>query len=402
MKETVVDRGESVGLMEPLLASDTAKQISSLSDFAVDLAAKAAGLRRSLPGGVAGSLADLVRAMNCYYSNLIEGHDTHPVDIERALRDDYSTDPKLRNLQLEAKAHIAVQTWIDDGGVDGVALTAAGLRQIHRRFCDRVPSSLLRLTDPRSGEEIRVIPGEIRTRDVQVGRHVPVSPGAIPRFLARFESAYSNLGRTDAILAAATAHHRVLWVHPFLDGNGRVARLMSHAVLRETLNTGGVWSVARGLARSEGAYKAHLAACDQTRRNDLDGRCHLSEAALMEFTAYFLTTCIDQVDFMERLIQPSRLRGRILVWAEEEIRGKRLPPRAGAALEAVLIRGELPRSHAPRVLGVGRRQARRITSALLDRGVLTSASTRAPLKLAFPATLAHRWMPGLFPQRMTS
>ena len=125
--------------MEPLLAGDTAKHISSLSDFAVDLAAKAAGLRRSLPGGVAGSLAHLVRAMNCYYSNLIEGHAIHPVEIERALRDDYSTDPKKRNLQFEAKAHIAVQTWIDDGGIDGFALTAAGLRQIHRRFCDQVP-----------------------------------------------------------------------------------------------------------------------------------------------------------------------------------------------------------------------------------------------------------------------
>ena len=235
---------------------------------------------------------------------------------------------------------------------------------------------------------------------MQVGRHVPISPGAIPRFLARFESAYSNLGKTDAILSAATAHHRLLWIHPFPDGNGRVARLMSHAVLRETLDTGGVWSVARGLARSEGGYKAHLAACDQTRRNDLDGRGHLSEAALTAFTTYFLTTCIDQVDFMERLIQPDRLRGRILVWAEEEIRGKRLPPHAGAVLEAVLIRGELPRSRAARVLDVGRRQARRITSALLDRGVLTSASSRAPLKLGFPATLAQRWMPGLFPSRM--
>lgn len=400
MKESVLDRGESVGLMEPLLASDTIKYISGLSDFAVHLAAKAAGLRWSLPWGVAGSLANLVRTMNCYYSNLIEGHDTHPVEIERALKDEYSTDPKIRNLQLEAKAHIAVQTWIDEGGVDGFALTAAALRQIHRRFYEQVPSDLLRLTEPQTGEEVRIIPGEFRTRDVQVGRHVPVSPGAIPRFLARFEGAYADLGKTDAILVAATAHHRLLWIHPFLDGNGRVARLMSHAVLRETLDTGGVWSVARGLARSEGAYKAHLAACDQTRRNDLDGRGHLSAKALTEFTSFFLTTCIDQVEFMESLIQPNRLRDRVQIWAEEEVRRERLPQHAGAVLEAVLIRGELPRSHVARVLGVGRRQARRITSALLDRGVLTSVSTRAPFRIAFPASLAHRWMPGLFPERM--
>ncbi len=70
------------------------------------------------------ALAGLVRAMNCYYSNLIEGHDTHPIDIERALNDEYSADPKKRDLQLEAKAHIAVQQWIDEGGLDGRALTA--------------------------------------------------------------------------------------------------------------------------------------------------------------------------------------------------------------------------------------------------------------------------------------
>ena len=53
--------------------------------------------------------------MNCYYSNLIEGHYTHPVDIERALKDEYSADPEKRDLQLEAKAHIKVQEWIDAG-----------------------------------------------------------------------------------------------------------------------------------------------------------------------------------------------------------------------------------------------------------------------------------------------
>jgi len=44
--------------------------------------------------------------MNCYYSNLIEGHNTLPIDIDRALRDDYAGDPKRRNLQLEARAHM--------------------------------------------------------------------------------------------------------------------------------------------------------------------------------------------------------------------------------------------------------------------------------------------------------
>jgi hypothetical protein len=168
----------------------------------------------------------------------------------------------------------------------------------------------------------------------------------------------------------------------------------------EALDTRGVWSIARGLARNVDAYKGHLAACDQPRRNDLDGRGQLSEENLAEFTKFFLTTCIDQVTFMESLMQPERLRVRIRLWAEEEIRINRLPPKAGAVLEALLYRGELPRGDAATIVGTGDRQARRVVSALLEQGVLTSESTRAPLRLAFTARLASRWMPGLFPEKV--
>jgi Fic family protein len=218
--------------------------------------------------------------------------------------------------------------------------------------------------------------------------------------LSRFEQVYGSLGKTESILATAAAHHRLLWVHPFLDGNGRVARLMSHAMLLGRLDTGGVWSVARGLARNVQLYKELVANCDLPRRNDLDGRGNLSEEALAEFTRFFLTICIDQVTFMESLMQPDRLRTRILLWAEEEIRLGLLPPKSGTILEAILYRGELPRGEADTIVGTGDRQARRIFSALIERGVLDSDTPRSPLRLTFPATLGHRWMPGLFPEKI--
>ena len=255
------------------------------------------------------------------------------------------------------------------------------------------------MEDPQNKERVRVVSGELRERDVSVGGHVAISPGAVPRFLRHFEEAYGHLGKTDAILAAAPAHHRLLWIHPFLDGNGRVARLMSHAALLETLDTGAVWSVARGLARDAEEYKRHLAACDAPRRNDLAGRGNLSEESLATFTEFFLKTCIDQVSFMENLMQPDRLRARILLWAEEEIKLKNLPPRSGRVLEAVLYRGDLPRGDVATVAGVVERHARRVISALMGRGVVASEGPRAPLRLVFPATLASRWMPGLFPER---
>src|SRR5271166_5919721 len=395
----VTDRQEPVTAMEPLLIGEDSRQRGQLTDLAVDLAAKSAGFRRSLPPGVVTALADLVRSMNCYYSNLIEGHDTHPVDIARALKNDYSADPKKRDLQLEAKAHIAVQSWIDAGHLHGRAVTADGIREIHHRFCELLPDEMLWVEEPNTHERLRVVAGELRRRDVRVGRHIPISPGAVPRFLARFEKIYGGVGKTDAILAAAAAHHRLLWIHPFLDGNGRVTRLMSHAMVLESLDTGAVWSVARGLARSEAAYKGHLAECDLPRRNDLDGRGNLSGDALASFTRFFLETCIDQVTFMESLMQPERLRTRILLWAEEETRLNKLPPRAGSLIEALLYRGELPRGDVGRILGLTSRHARRIVSALIERGVFVSKGPRDPLLLAFPAALASRWMPGLFPER---
>jgi hypothetical protein len=174
---------------------------------------------------------------------------------------------------------------------------------------------------------------------------------------------------------------------------------MSHAMLLQALETGAVWSVTRGLARSEAVYKRHLAACDLPRRDDLDGRGNLSEEALASFTSFFLQTCIDQVTFMEGLMQPDRLRTRILLWAEEETRLSSLPPRAGTVLEAILYRGELPRGEVGELLGLTPRHARRIVADLLKREVLVSKGARDPLMLAFPAALASRWMPGLFPDQ---
>ena len=305
------DRGESPTLMEPMVLSGTSSARPELTDLVLELTARSTGFTRSLSKGFAAALAELVRSMNCYYSNLIEGHVTHPVDIEKALQNDFSRDADRRNLQQEAKAHIEVQRWIDSGGLRHHPTTRASICEIHRRFCEALPDELLTIENPDTHERMRIAPGELRTVDVAVGQYIPVSPGAIPRFLDRFEQVYTPLGRTESIMAAAAAHHRFAWIHPFLDGNGRVLRLMSHATLLDSLDTGSLWSVSRGLARNVSDYKRHLVACDQARRNDLDGRGNLSEEALVEFTRFFLNICIDQVKFMESLVTPDRLRARV-------------------------------------------------------------------------------------------
>jgi hypothetical protein len=140
----------------PLLIGEGSRLRGPLTDLAVDLAAKSAGFRRSLLPGVLTALADLVRSMNCYYSNLIEGHDTHPVDIERALKSDYSADPEKRDLQLEANALRRERRFPVRGPVLFSALRrlAAICRQVviplrARRYRVRQPGWLQRPPGPR-------------------------------------------------------------------------------------------------------------------------------------------------------------------------------------------------------------------------------------------------------------
>lgn len=391
------DLGETISLMEPMCIGETSRWRNEMSDLALELTYKAAEFKASLPEGLKSGLADLVRNMNCYYSNLIEGHDTHPVAIELALNGIYDKDPKRRDLQLEARAHVAVQRWIDEGNLRGQSTTEAGIREIHHRFVECLPDDLRWMRRPDTGAQLPVKPGAYRQHMVEVGMLVPVSPGAVPRFMKRYEFAYAQLGRAQTIVACAAAHHRLTWIHPFLDGNGRVARLVSHAMMLDALDTGGVWSIARGLARNVAEYKGHLMACDLQRRNDLDGRGNLSEETLVDFTRFFLKSSIDQVMFMSELMQPDRLRARILTWAEEEVRLGSFPKSAVAVLEGILFRGELPRTDVAKLVQSSERTATRLMTQLNRFGVVTSPSSRAPWRLALPAKLAPRWFPGLYP-----
>lgn len=384
--------------MEPLIPEEASRHRPELNDLALELATASAELTASLPEAVRTPLAGLVRSMNCYYSNLIEGHDTHPIDIERAMRQDFSADPVQRNLQLEAVAHIEVQKWIDGGGLTGHPLDPDNLREIHRRFCDGLPEALLIQKSP-DGEEVRVLPGEFRQGYVKVGAHVPPSPGAVPRMLAHMHRMYRMQGRIGSVVAVGCAHHRLVWVHPFADMNGRVSRMVAHAMLRDTVKSEGLWSASRGLARNVEDYKARLAAADARRPGGADGRGALSEARLAEFARFFLRCCIDQVSFMSGLMRPADLRSRIIDWAQREEKRGNVIKGSDRVMRAVLMEGEVERGAIPEMLGVSDRQARKVTARLLELEALSSASPKAPLRLHFPATLAAAWMPNLFPER---
>ena len=217
--------------------------------------------------------------------------------------------------------------------------------------------------------------------------------------MARFDGAYRSppLNRLRQIQTMGAVHHRFLWIHPFLDGNGRVARLMSHALFKRLGIGASLWSVARGLAREEARYKALLAQADGPRGGDRDGRGNLTQQGLIEFCKFFLDQSLDQIRFMAGLIEPSMLLTRMEIHVEEEIRAKRLLRGSFAVLREAMISGEVERSNIPSLTGYEERGARNVTAALVQRGILTASSHRAPLRLAFPADVAERWFPNLYP-----
>jgi Fic family protein len=383
--------------MEPLVPEEGARP---LDDEVVPLIAESHRLAGRIHPILRDSIGDLVRSMNCYYSNLIEGHDTHPRDIDRALANDFSSEPRKRELQKEAVAHIHVQRLIDSGrDPDAWPASAAYASWLHEEFCSRLPPEMLWVTSRRTGEKLPVVPGEWRKHDVEVGRHLPPEHGDLPRFMARFDTAYqsSSLSKLRQIQTVGAVHHRFLWIHPFLDGNGRVARLMSHALFNRLGIGTSLWSVARGLARNEARYKALLAQADGPREGDRDGRGNLTQRGLIEFCKFFLDQSVDQIRFMSELLEPETLLRRIEIHVEEEVRAKRLQRGSFAVLREAAIAGEVERSKIPSLTGYEERGARNVTAALVDRGILTATSHRAPLHLAFPAEVAERWFPNLYP-----
>jgi len=388
----------TISRIEPLMPS--LENSDSLDDLALQLVAKANQFSGQLRPEIHLSVGELVRSMNCYYSNLIEGHNTHPRDIDRAMLDQYSEDPVKRALQIEARAHVEVQRLIDTGqDPESPPTSSEYLRWLHYEFCRRLPDELLWVENPDTNEKLKVEPGEFRSRDVQVGQHLPPAPDELDSYMRRFSEAYdaNRMTTIKSIVAVSAAHQRFMWIHPFLDGNGRVGRLMSHASFKRLGAGGNLWSIARGLARSDKDYKTKLQYADRARQSDFDGRGALSEKALIEFCEYFLTMSIDQIEFMDSLLQPGELLRRMKLYCDDEVDAGRLPKRSMAMLREAYLSGQFERRDAPRITGYQERKAREILSELLKRGLLVSTGPRKPVRLGFPLDVVERWFPALYP-----
>jgi Fic family protein len=390
--------------MEPLLPGEHA--LGPLLEQAHALQGAAFKLGGFCAPGALKDLRVLLRAMNSYYTNKIEGQHTLPLEIEAALGGDFSNDADKARRQRLAIAHMACEQQLE-------ARWAAWsmpevwapqmVADIHQDLFARLPEAD-RLMD--EGDALQ--PGAWRARDVSVGRHAAPAFTAIAPMLARWGAFYDSVRRGELqVLAALAAHQRLAWIHPFRDGNGRVARLHTHLVLSKLGLTNGLWSPLRGFARTQTAYYERLAAADEPRAGDLDGCGNLTEKGLISWIAYALQTCLDQVQFMQQTLHLDGMRDRIaacLAYEENVVKlGVRTESLRGLHY-LFATQAELERSEFKALLsssGLGDRLATAQVSALLNRGLLATDSPHGKLRFGVPQHALRFYFPNLWPEAET-
>lgn len=340
-------------------------------------------------------VAELIALINAYYSNLIEGHYTFPRDIEHGINERWATEADARDYQAEGVAHVQVERIVKRTLQEDPVLDPAStefLSWVHRLFYERLPARF-RVIETPGGRTLTVEPGELRTKGAIVGRHPTPDVEDLDKLLKAFAKAYrlDHLHHPDNLAAVLAAHHRLLWIQPFLDGNGRVARIMTQAHLYQLgLGGEGLWSLSRGLARADALYKQYLTAADKPG----DGPSRHTETELATFCEFVANTALEQVRFMARCLELDSLERRMRRFVEQD---PELKPEVADLLWDMALRGRVPRGDLPRILGISERTARNVTRTLLDRGLTQASSHKAPLRLAFPTEAAEAYFPRLFP-----
>lgn len=393
--------------MEPMIPRDDPAGWPVLSQLSVEIHRRAGAIQEALPSpSTRRELARLVGSMNSYYSNLIEGHKTLPKDIERALKEGERGGPdERRNQRMSAalvrtedamRARLAEQP-------DTAVYSADFIRWLHREFYGHLPEEDRRVQLESGGyHPVPLAPGVYRDFNVSVHRHDPPPPGELERFMQRYETAYdpARMIAADRLIALAAAHHRLAWIHPFGDGNGRVARLQSQAALIHLgLDGDGLWTLSRGLARRQADYYRHLQNADAPRINDFDGRGARSCRHLGEFCTFFLGVILDQMDFMLGRIRPRALVDRIEVYVKvhHSALDARMQERLIRLFRCLCLEpADVPRGRIAEVLNVSATTATAVIKTAETLGLVTSDSPKTPLRLRFPAEVAEFYFPGLY------
>lgn len=388
-----------ISQMEPMIPAQRA-DLEALSLEVYKASARIAGRVHPI---TAKRIVKLLRNVNSYYSNRIEGIRTTLLDIESSLKG-FSDNHTTRKLQLLHKQNIFAQSAVEEYLAGKGDITSSEfLCHAHKLLFDGVPEEFLIQRDRHGVREIVMIPGQLRDGLVRVGQHVPPDWRSLPAFLQRFQNVYSqaNVQGIVSLVYAAAAHYRLLWIHPFFEGNGRVARLFSDMYLKcAGLEGYGLWTLSRGLARAENDYKDFLSSADVPRQGDYDGRDNLSERGLHQFCKFFLETALDQARFMDDLLTLDATTRNITLFCSLRTQGymagkKPLPKEAVKILTHIFVHGKLIKGQVHDLINSSDRKARDVVKSLLNEGLLETENQKAPLTIGLPTHAVQFYFPEL-------
>lgn len=374
-------------------------EAADIRERELELASLAGRLAAALHPSSSASLKVALAGVHSYYSNLIEGPSTEPIAAEMAIAGRLVPKAGTKDEKYFIQAHAGIeaaflmQERLKDPNANPAS--AEFIRFLHLEFSSRLPDEFLWVEGP-DGKKERVIPGEFRTGHVRVGVHIPPDPAEVPGLIAALSEFERINGRTLASLMLM--HHRLAWIHPFIDGNGRTARLFTEAMLlRSPAAGGGLWCLSRGLAKNATKYKEKLSHADATRRGPHDGRGELSMAAAEDFVRFMLDTAIDQALFMSERLGMDHLEERIEILSRERAQVLGRDERAGRLLTEVIRRGSVDRGRVGELVGLSDRRGRDITRECVEDGLLHSLSEKGALLPRFPMYAMAYLFPNLFP-----
>ncbi len=384
-----------------MLPAIPSRTTAELDELIMHVLASSAALGRGIHPLILDEIARLMSKVNSYYTNAMEGNPSKLKDIDNALQNKFLKDRTARNYQLEHVAHIHVQEAMVKRLREEPNLRICSeefLSWLHAQFFLKLPEEM-RMAKTTSGKVVHVEPGALRDRGITVGLHdAPESRDEIKRYLTQFEKFLSpeNLHGAQKLLGMAASHHRFLWIHPFPEGNGRVARLLTTAYgFRIGVGDTMLWTVARAFARNREAYDASLSLADQPRRNDFDGRGPLSEENLLKFCIFFLRCCDDQIRFMSSMLQLNELERRYKRFMDRLVTEKQLSKVGAKVMSHLLWQGEVSRGQVHDICDVKQRRATQIIKELLEVGVTRSETAYGPLRLNILADMAATLFPEL-------
>jgi Fic family protein len=398
-------------MIEPAFPNDG--EMVEVLDKVADLRAAAAQLSAGAGPAPRAALAPLLRAMNSYYTNKIEGQHTYPADLEAAIEQNFSSEHETYRRQQLAIAHMKLETELEP-----LALQLSWAEQfsqdwifgIHRKLYEQLPEESRVILDAKGHARGALVPGALRDIEVTVGGHLAPSVALLPDLLRHFAFRYGveQYSVSKKVVAAGASMHRLSWIHPFADGNGRVSRLQNHLLLVHLKLTDGLWSPMRGLARRQDGYYAALGEADQRRRNDTDGRGNLSSSGLTAFLSFWLDVCIDQVTFMSSQLDFATLEHRFNSLALQithdfgrnmsHSRASIQPEQLGRALYRLFQIGRLDRGEFKALLGSADRTASRAIAQLLALRLVKTTSRVGSIEPALPFFSLRFLFPGLWPE----